>query len=360
MRIARLCKYMLLIFAACLVITAGTAAVFGQAAAPTGAGGVAATTTGAAAATAASSSVAGGSASDISNALNQASLELENSMASAIPGALSLAQNTSVDTDRLAGGLAMIAITLAGLTFAGTHHPIGAWGDLLREILVLGFFASLYTSYSTVAPAFCSQFQYTSNLISSGPTAWSGLSNLVGSLFQTADNYVGMISLFNIKFGLIIAALMYVLVGIIVLITMVLVIFFTQLGTMLLAVGVVLGKYEIALGMWSVTRSYFKSWLDYMVGSGLYIVVGTTVSSLALASMATRMNTIATQGTHQYYSAFYSLVVAVFAAFLALEIPKIAGTILGGAASASGSMPMNLAAGGLKSLYKKATGKGNQ
>ena len=64
-------------------------------------------------------------------------------------------------------------------------------------------------------------------------------------------------------------------------------VYFSAIGQIQAAFGIVLGPIALALGFSSYTRNYFVKWLDWMISAGMYVVVGRNFDE------ACRVNSIA-------------------------------------------------------------------
>jgi type IV secretory pathway VirB6-like protein len=98
-----------------------------------------------------------------------------------------------------------------------------------------------------------------------------------------------------------------------------------------------MGQIAFALGFSSFTRGYFKTWLDYMVSAGMYIVVAAILMRLVTHSMVDAVHDAAALGLTTSGAAAQVFDLAFFVFLVSFEIPKIAG-MFGGGANASGAV----------------------
>ena len=76
-----------------------------------------------------------------------------------IASASPLSQTIRSETDKLAYGLALITLTLAGIRFAATTDPTTAWADIFEAFMLLGIFAAIYAGYDKFAPGIFDWFK---------------------------------------------------------------------------------------------------------------------------------------------------------------------------------------------------------
>ena len=120
-------------------------------------------------------------------------------------------------------------------------------------------------------------------------------------------------------------------------VTSIIFVFFINIGQLQFAAGVVMGQIAFALGFSSFTRGYFKTWLDYMVSAGMYIVVAAIRTRLVTHSMVDAVHDAAALGLTTSGAAAQVFDLAFFVFLVSFEIPKIAG-MFGGGANASGAV----------------------
>jgi type IV secretory pathway VirB6-like protein len=300
-------------------------AVHAQAAPPVAAG---STTTN-------TSAIAGGQPGDYAAASGKAVTQISTLLGNLIPVAVTVSQTVVAQANKFAYGLGVITIVLAALRFSGTHHAITAWTQLFEEIAVLGIFVALYLGYSTSAAGFYTWFSDLAQSINGTKMdAASLLANLAGTIFDalvvktTAAGAWGILSIFPDVITMLITFVVLT-------VTSIVFCYFIALGQIQAAIGIVLGPIALALGFSSYTRGYFQKWLDWMISSGMYIVVVAILLRLVGASITSALTKASGVGGATTFAAAYSLDLSIFIFLLAFEIPKLAG-IFGGGASASG------------------------
>lgn len=273
--------------------------------------------------------------------------EIAKIMKDLIDLAVTLSQPLDQHANKMAGGLAGITVALAGVRYAATRDPVAAWQSLIEDLAILGIFGSIFLMYATWAPGFYKWFNDMAVAVS-GTDAQSLPSAMVksaGSIFdavieafQAAHwwSYIALaINLMPLLFAwgfLMIASLVFL--------------FFISLGTIQMAVGIVMGKIALALGMSEFTRGYFKTWLDYMISAGMYMVVAAILQRLVTTTITSALTNAISKGLTTPYAGSLTLDLSIFVLILSFEVPKFA-SMFGGGANASG--------GAFKSLTKLAT-----
>ncbi|WP_186214987.1 type IV secretion system protein [Burkholderia gladioli] len=261
--------------------------------------------------------------------------------------AVTVSKSLDKDSDKMAGGLAVVTIVLAFVRFAATRDPVAAWGSVFEDLAILGVFASVYLAYGTWAPGFYKWFNDMAVAVS-GTDAQSlpvAMVKSAGAIFDAINealkaehwwNYVALainlVPLLAAWFILMVASLVFL--------------FYISLGTIQMAVAIVMGKIAFALGMSEFTRGWFKSWLDFTIGAGMYMVVAAILQRLMTTTLATSFGNTIAKGLTTPYSGSMTLDLSIFVLILSFEIPKFA-SMFGGGANASG--------GAIKSLSKIAT-----
>jgi hypothetical protein len=254
------------------------------------------------------------------------------------------------EADKLAGGLAVITLVLAFARYAATTHPTQAWMNLFEELAILGIFASIYVGYATFAPGFYGWFGTLANDIS-GANVTSGASGLGAA---ASDLYDAFAASFKgaawYAYPALLMAMAPVLIAYFVLsITALVFMYYSNIGQLQAAAGIVMGQIAVALGFSSFTRGYFRSWLDYMVSASMYTVVAAILMKLVSGSLLSAIAVGKGMGLSTPVGATYVFDLSVFVFLLSFEIPKIAG-MFGGGANASGSAlgkVAKIASGGL-------------
>ena len=286
------------------------------------------------------------SGTSISAALTNGASQWQSITSSILTTAATGANTLSTESDKLAYALAIITVVLAAIEFAATPHPNAAWVKLFETVGGLGFFAGAYTSYSTAGPGLYNWFntlagdiqssQNTTNMYTAGDTILNGI-------LHSFDNV--SVSLTNIPIDLILQILftdwiaLFVLV--IVVLTCIIYMYFSYAGLVQAGVGIIFGKIGIALGFHTFTRSYFSSWLGYMIHAGMYTAVAAAMNYLVINTVIQKISTVAASGGGvggaivTVQSAIQMEVLALFTLFLSFEIPKIAGMFGSGAVGGS-------------------------
>ncbi|AOJ10048.1 type VI secretion protein [Burkholderia mayonis] len=273
--------------------------------------------------------------------------EISAIMTNLIDLAVTVSRSLDKDSDKMAGGLALITVILAGIRFAATRDPIAAWQSLFEDLAILGIFASVYLAYGSWAPGFYKWFNDMAVAVSGTDTQSLPMAMVksAGSIYDAVIealkaehwwNYIALlINLVPLLFAwlfLMVAALVFL--------------FYISLGTIQMAVAIVMGKIAFALGMSEFTRGWFKSWLDFTIGAGMYMVVAAILQRLMTTTLATSFGNMISKGLTTPFSGSLALDISIFVLILAFEIPKFA-SMFGGGANASGSA--------FKSLTKFAT-----
>ncbi|SAK73453.1 TrbL/VirB6 plasmid conjugal transfer protein [Caballeronia pedi] len=261
--------------------------------------------------------------------------------------AVTASANVMDEANKFAWGLGVISLVLMGVRFAGTNHPISAWVDLFEELATLGIFVALYLGYSTSASGFWTWFEQLAAHISGGDNGSVGaaMAKLAGVMFDAVKSKFSIFGLMDLG-GSLADVLILVLSAAAMCIASIVFIFFTAIGQVQAAVGIVLGPIAIALGFSSYTRSYFKKWLDWMISAGMYVVIVAILVKLVGESISSAITKATQVGGTTTMNGAYVLDLSVFVLLLSFEIPKLA-TIFGGGATATGTGPLKLLKGGL-------------
>ena len=267
-----------------------------------------------------------------------------------IATAVTASELVKPEADKLAGGLAVITVVLAFARYAATPHPTHAWLAVFEELGTLGIFASLYIGYATFAPGFYGWFGTLANDIS-GASVSSGAAGLGAAASDLYDafaksfdgaSWTEYLKLFMAMGPVIIAYFVLTITSIVFM-------YFSNIGQLQAAAGIVMGQIALALGFSSFTRGYFKSWLDYMVSASMYTVVAAILMKLVSGSLLTAITAGKQIGLSTPEGASYVMDLSIFVFLMSFEIPKIAG-MFGGGANASGSFVgkvARVASGGL-------------
>lgn len=311
----------------------------------------------AAATAAASSGLPGDLAEGVMKTLNK----MDGLSRGLIVGATAIGDRIRSESDKVAFGLGVIALVFAGLRWAATSDAVQAWTDFIESILVLGIFASLYVSYNSFAPSIFVWFQKLATAINAGDDIYSLPATLVrtaGKFFESIGRM--LLSVIQSKVTLIEAlggAVLLFLAFICVLAAALIYSWFMMVGQLMVAIGIVLGSLAVAFGMLDATRKYFTAWLDYMVTGSMYMVVSATIAQLVTAPLLEAMQNINAIGTDTVLAAGYALSLAVVLIFIALEIPKVSGSIFGTGGGISGTGGFKMLGRGAWNLGKKMAGK---
>lgn len=279
---------------------------------------------------------------EIANGQARGLAQIRALLSSIITSAVALSEKVRPESDKFAFGLAVITLILGGVRFAATRDPIIAWATLLEEMAILGIFAALYVGYAKFAPGLYNWFAKLASMIdgtSNGSSSWgaisSGFYDAIMKAFQGASwtEYLKLLfamgPLFFAWVFLSLAAIVFT--------------YYSNVGQLQAAAGIVVGPIAFALGFSPFTRGYFKSWLDYMVSAGMYSVVASALTALVTTSVNTALSTALANGTSTAEAATYVMDLAIFVLLLSFEIPKMAG-MFGGGANASGGFLIGKAA----------------
>ena len=295
------------------------------------------------------SPIAGGQPTDYALASGAAVSQISSLLNNLIPVAVTVSQTVMPQANKFAYGLGVITIVLAGLRFAGTHHPITAWTQLFEEIAVLGIFVALYLGYSTSAAGFYTWFSDLAQSINGTKMdAPSMLANLAGTIFDALVVKVKAAGVYGIL-EIVPDVITMIVTFLVLTLTAVVFCYFIALGQIQAAVGIVLGPIALALGFSSYTRGFFQKWLDWMISSGMYVVIVAVLMRLVGESITGALTKATGVGGATTLNTTYALDLSIFIFLLAFEIPKLAG-IFGGGASASGGGGVRMAVNAAKLL----------
>jgi TrbL/VirB6 plasmid conjugal transfer protein len=299
------------------------------------------------------------SGTSISSALTSGQTEWQSVTSSIITTATTGANTLSTESDKLAYGLAVITIVLAAVEFAGTSHPTSAWVKLFEQLGGLGFFAGTYTAYSTAGPGLYNWFntlstdiqgsQSTNSMLNAGDTILNGILSSFSTV-KVSWTSIPLDQIFQIVYTDFIAAIVLVII----ILTCIVYMYYSYAGLVQAGIGIIFGKIGIALGFHSFTRSYFTSWLGFMVHSGMYTAVASAMNYLVINNVVQQIATVAGKGggtsgeVTTLQSVIQMEVLAIFVLFLSFEIPKVAGMF--GSGSVGGGTMMNMLVAGGKGL----------
>ncbi|CAG2155403.1 type IV secretion system protein [Cupriavidus numazuensis] len=295
--------------------------------------------------------VSAGKPGDVSAGIKKALDKMNGLRSGLIQGAVSLSDRTRGNADKIAFGLGVIALVLAGLRFGAAGDAVKAWTELFETLLVVGIFSAIYVNYTTFGPAIFTWFAGIAESINGGDDIYNvpiSISKTAGSFFDSVCRIVISNATNPLKWiEAIASALLFFIAFIAVLVSALIYFWFILLGHLQVAIGIVVGPLAVALGMFDMTRRYFTAWLDYMVTGSLYMVIAATISQLVSASLLSIVTDVGNVGTDTFVAAGYATSTAIMLVFIALEIPKVAGSIFGTGGGVSG-------ASGLKGLGRGA------
>ncbi|AKM45374.1 type VI secretion protein [Burkholderia contaminans] len=273
--------------------------------------------------------------------------EITKIMKDLIDLAVQISSSLDKDSNKMAFGLAVTTVVLASIRFAATRDPIAAWQSLFEDLAVLGIFAAIYVSYARWAPGFYKWFNDMAIAVSGSSTESLPMAMVktAGALFDAVIEGLKAEHWWNYM-ALLINLLPLLISWAILMIASLVFLFFISLGTIQMAVAIVMGKIAFALGMSEFTRGWFKSWLDFTIGAGMYMVVAAILQRLMTTTLATSFNNTIAKGLTTPFAGSLALDLSIFVLILSFEIPKLA-SMFGGGANASG--------GAIKGLTKLAT-----
>jgi len=283
---------------------------------------------------------------EVATGLNQATTKINTLLSSVITSAVSLSSSLKTQADGFAGALGVITIILACLRFSAAHHPVAAWVSLFEELGMLGIFAALYIGYTGVAPAFYNSFTTMAGEIAPDINGQFGAFGATAATFWDGFTTALAAASWMDKLGVILNSGPIIGAFVVMMVTSIVMTFYTHLGQIQSSVGIVMGQVAFALGFSSYTRSYFVSWLNYMISAGMYIVIAGILVSLVGKSIASALSTASgAYLTNQGASLVLDL--SLFVLLLAFEIPKMANMFTGGG---------NVSGSAFKTLTKTVTG----
>ncbi|TCK32548.1 TrbL/VirB6 plasmid conjugal transfer protein [Paraburkholderia sp. BL8N3] len=268
-------------------------------------------------------------------------------LGSLIPSAIATSAGVMNEANKFAWGLGVISLVLVGVRFAGTHHPVSAWVNLFEEVAILGIFVALYLGYTTTASGFWTWFEQLASNISGGNNGTTGaaMANLAGTIFEAVKSKFGIAGLLDLG-GTLADIVVLVLAFGFMCVASIVFVYFSAVGQIQAAVGIVLGPIALALGFSSYTRNYFVKWLDWMISAGMYIVIVAILIKLVGTSITNAVTAATSVGGNTTVNGAYVFDLSIFVLLLSFEIPKLA-TIFGGGATATGTGALKLLKGAL-------------
>ncbi|MFL9911944.1 type IV secretion system protein [Paraburkholderia sp. RL17-337-BIB-A] len=283
---------------------------------------------------------------DFTKGSTDAISQMQGLLGNIIPAAVTASAGVLTEANKFAWGLGVISLVLVGIRFSGTHHPISAWVNLFEELAILGIFVALYLGYNTSAPGFWNWFQTLATDIGGGAnnsisTQMSTLAGTVLDALKAKMTVITVLTQFNATLTDVIVLL---LAFVVMCLASVVFMYYSAVGQIQAAVGIVLGPIAIALGLSSYTRGYFQKWLDWMIHSGMYVVMVAVLMKLMGTNISSAVTKVTTVGGSTQVSGAYVFDLAVFILLLSFEIPKLAG-MFGSGAGASGTGALKLMKG---------------
>jgi hypothetical protein len=261
-----------------------------------------------------------------------------------IPTAVNASSTVLQYSNKFAWGLGVITLVLAGVRFAGTHNAVTAWVGLFEEIAVLGIFVALYLGYTTSAPGFWNWFQDLATSIGGGANndISTQLTTLGGSFLDAVKTKIVNIKLLTDFNGTLTDVVALFLAFLAMCVASIVFTYYTAIGQIHAAIGIVLGPIAMALGFSSYTRSYFQRWLDWMINAGMYVVMVAVLYTLMGSAISGAVGRATSNGTATQLSAGFAFDLALFLLMLSFEIPKLAG-MFGGGSGATGTTALKTA-----------------
>jgi hypothetical protein len=283
---------------------------------------------------------------DFAKGATDAVNQVETVIGNIIPKAVSASAGVMTEANKFAWGLGLISLVLVGVRFSGTHHPISAWVNLFEELAILGIFVALYLGYSTSASGFWTWFQQLAADIggTQDGSIGSQMATLAGTIFDGIKNRIFSYKTLVDFNGTLLDVVSLAIAFIVMCVAAIVFTYFTCVGQIQAAVGLVIGPIAIALGFSSYTRHYFQKWLDWMIHAGMYVVITAVMVKLLGTNIASAVQKANDLGAQTTMTGAYVLDLAIFILLLSFEIPKLAG-IFGGGASATGTGALKLAKG---------------
>ncbi|KVK87661.1 type VI secretion protein [Burkholderia ubonensis] len=276
-------------------------------------------------------------AGEVAKGATAAIEEITKIMKDLIDLAVELSKTLDKDSNKMAFGLSVTTVVLASLRFAATRDPIAAWQSLFEDLAILGIFAAVYVAYGKWAPGFYKWFNDMAIAVSG-----TGADSLPMAMVKSAGAiYDAVIEAFKAEHWWNYIALLINLVPLLfawlfLMVAALVFLFYISLGTIQMAVAIVMGKIAFALGMSEFTRGWFKSWLDFTIGAGMYMVVAAILQRLVTTTLATAFGNTISKGLTTPYAGSLALDMSIFVLILSFEIPKFA-SMFGGGANASGA-----------------------
>ncbi|MGE8333761.1 type IV secretion system protein [Pseudomonas laurylsulfatiphila] len=275
---------------------------------------------------------AGGVEKGLSNAIEEA-LGLSSGL---IQAAINLSHTVSPEANKLAFALAVITLTLAGIRFMGAMHPIGAWVNLLETLTIVGIFTAIYLGYDSFASGFFEWFQSLAASISGADKM--GIAKTLAITAGKLWDAIWRVIKAGDFLQAVVSALLLFFAFIVVSLTAFVYAFFMMFGEIQVAVGIVLGPIAVSLALSDYTRRYFMSWLDFMIGGSMYVVITAILATLLGETVKASLTKVNDIGTDTVAAAGYALGISVLLFLVSKEIPKLAGAVFGSGGGVSGGL----------------------
>ena len=243
---------------------------------------------------------------------------------------------------KLIGILAVLAFTLNSLKMALSDSPNKVIGDMIDSILSIGLFAWFMLNYSTFSGAVISLMTAVTSAVNNTSFAQSAgqLAGVSGQLLDAAVSIVKGVHLFSslstilnqvltsiflgiAALAMILSGFIYILMGI--------------LGDALTAIAVAVGPFFVALGVWEVTRPYFKAWLTFFTSS-LGIKLVATVVMVLMEGMIKIVVDGANNAGSSALGALGTVIDCFALDYIMLQVPMVAGTLFGAGLGAAGGI----------------------
>lgn len=274
---------------------------------------------------------------DATAALSGIKTLLDTTTASIITTAANDSGTLNSQSDKFAGALAVLVLITAFLRFSGAHHAATAWVDVFEAIITVSMFMAVYTGYSQAGPGFYSWFKTLATHISGQSFTFTPLFSAMDTVLKGIASAIGdMNSDLGRDMSILSMCAMAILCLFIMLISALVFLYYSYLGMVQSAIGIVFGKIAIALGIHPMTRGFFMSWVGFMIHAGMFVAVSTAMQVLLATNIVSQIQTAAQAGggvaltiETNLSMAGYSLILLL----LSLEVPKIAGMFGSGAAS---------------------------
>lgn len=255
----------------------------------------------------------------------------------------------------LAGAIAGVRILLEIIEGEGAGEALAS---LVELILAVGLFLFLLQNYGWIfGDSMRSLFGAMASAMGFGAgldDPFAGLKALMdalrkgfGAMFSPDDSWVTLISKF---FGNLVSVVALFVAMITVGAATVVYIAVYLMGDVLAGAALAVGPFFVALGIWDVTRGWFRNWLEFLVVAFLYKIVAAVLVMLLIKALGGHINELAASMTYMSAGASgpaaVSLALAVKAIILAgvisallLSAPSIAhGLARGGISLSEGSV----------------------